>query len=360
MRDAAPVWANPSSVHAPGREARALVERARDAVAGLVGFNSAGVVLTGGATEANNIALAAPYEDPLTEPAALVVSRVEHPSVRRCAEMLGRRGVVVVWADPEPSGVVSGASVADAVGRASQFAPVRLVSVQAANHETGTIHPIPELAELAHSVGALLHVDAVQAVGRLPPSLWAPADVMTVSAHKIRGPKGIGALAARPWVQLRPIIGGGGQEGGSRPGTQDPAACLGFAVAADIARGGAARYAAIAPLRDRLEASVIAAGINAGMLAVRNGDGPRGPHVFNASWPGWRGIDLCAALDAVGVCVSSGSACAKGFEPSPVITAIAGTDRATGAVRVSLGEETTLADVDEAARRWALALQAAR
>jgi cysteine desulfurase len=232
------------------------------------------------------------------------------------------------------------------------------VVLQAVNHETGVIQPVPEVAALARSRGVPLHVDAVQAVGRLPSSAWEGADLVAVAAHKIRGPKGIGALAARPWVQLRPILGGGGQEGGIRPGTQDATACAGLAVAADIARGSPARYAAIAPLRDRLEALLARICLDTyGAAPALNGTGPRAPHVFNASWPGWRGIDLCAALDAAGVCVSSGSACAKGFEPSPVIAAIAGVDRAAAAVRVSLGEETTVGDVDEAARRWAAVLR---
>lgn len=359
MRDAgARCWANPSSVHGPGREARALVERARGAVAELVGFDRAGVVLTGGATEANNLALEAMFADPLEAPAALVVSRAEHPSVREAANMLERRGVAVAWAEPNPWGVITAAAVADAIARAALLAPVRLVSVQAVNHETGTIHPIAEIAEVAHAAGAPLHVDAVQAVGRLPVETWAPADMVSLSGHKFRGPKGIGALAARPWVQLRPILGGGGQEGGIRPGTQDAATCAGLAVAADRARGGPVRYAAIADLRDRLEALLYHAGNALGRAPVRNGDGARAPHVFNLSWPGWRGIDLCAALDAAGVCTSSGSACAKGYAPSPVIMAIAGPERAAGAVRVSLGEDTTIGEVDEAARRWAAVLHA--
>lgn len=359
MHDAAArCWANPSSVHAPGREAHALVEAARDAVAALVGFDRSGVILAGGATEANNLALGAIFSEPLDGPAALVVSRVEHPSVREAAKMLERRGVVIAWVDPDPWGIIWPEAVADAIARAGALAPVRLVSVQAVNHETGTIHPIAEIADVAHAAGALLHSDAVQAVGRLPPETWTPADMVTLSAHKFRGPKGIGALAARPWVKLRPILGGGGQEGGVRPGTQDAATSAGLAVAADRARGGPLRYAAIAELRDRLQALLYHAGMAAGRLPVRNGEGPRAPHVFNLSWPGWRGIGLCAALDAAGVCVSSGSACAKGYEPSPVITAIAGPERAAGAVRVSLGEDTTIGEVNEAARRWALVIGA--
>ncbi len=353
----ASAWANPASVHGPGRQARAHVEAAREAVAALTGLDARDVVLTSGGTEANNLAIEHAF--PTAQPrGAMVVSRIEHPSVVRVAEHLAERGVEVAWVAPEPSGRVSPEAVAEAVDRVSARAPVRLIALQAVNHETGVIQPVSAVAEIAHRAGALLHVDAVQAVGRLSPSTWAGADLVSVAAHKIRGPKGVGALATRPGLRLRPLLHGGAQERGMRPGTQDPAACAGFAAAAARARTSPARYAALAALRDRLEDALFALGAGVGAPPERNGAAARAPHLSNLSWRGWRGEELCAALDLEGVAVSSGSACSAGTaEASPVLRAMLGEARAASAVRVSLGEETTPDDVDLALRRWELVLR---
>jgi cysteine desulfurase len=235
---------------------------------------------------------------------------------------------------------------------------VRLVSLQAVNHETGVVQPVAEVADLAHRRGALLHVDAVQAAGRLGTETWRGADLVSVAAHKIRGPKGIGALAVRAGLRLSPVLFGGAQERGVRPGTQDPGACAGFAAAAERAQGGPGRYAMLGALRDRLEEELVAIGTALGRAPMRNGGGRRAPHVLNLSWPGWRGDELAAALDLEGVAVSSGSACSAGTaEPSPVIRAMLGEARAASAVRVSLGEETTEEEVADAARRFRRVLE---
>jgi cysteine desulfurase len=378
MREAAgAAWANPASVHAFGRQARAWVERAREAVAALVGFDARDVVLTSGGTEANNLALLL-AEGPAqrgreeksgrgrsreakrperaavaASPAGIVVSRIEHPSIVRMAEALEGRGVRVTWVSPNPDGVVSPAALEDALDRAAREADIRLVVLQAVNHETGVIQPVAEVAALAHARGALLHVDAVQAAGRLHPEVWAGADLVSIAAHKMRGPKGIGALATKPGVRLRALLVGGQQEKGLRPGTQDATSCAGFAVAAERAQSGPARYVAVEPLRDRLEADLLRLGEELGVAPLRNGTARRAPHIANLSWPGWRGDELCAALDLEGVAVSSGSACSAGTaEPSPVLRAMLGEGRASAAVRVSLGEETSLGEVVEAVRRW--------
>jgi len=355
-RALASAWGNPASVHGPGRRARAHVDAAREAVAGLTGLSARDVVLTSGGTEANNLALLHAFPSGVRG-GALVTSRIEHPSVVRVAEQLAGEGVVVVWAEPDPSGVVTPAAVEAAMDRAAAQAPLKLCTLQAVNHETGVVQPIAEVAERVHRRGALLHVDAVQAAGRLGPEAWAGADLVSVAAHKIRGPKGIGALVTRPGVRLRPVLLGGAQERGLRPGTQDPAAAAGFAAAAACAATTAPRYAALAPLRDRLERELVALGRSAGAPPERNGEAPRAPHVTNLSWPGWRGDELCAALDLEGVAVSSGSACSAGTaEASPVLRAMLGEARAASAVRVSLGEETTADEIDEALRRWARVL----
>lgn len=357
MRRALSCWGNPSSAHVAGREARRSVDEARSAVATLLGFPSEGVVITSGATEANNLVVRG-LLDGLLAPAAIVAGAAEHPSVRRAVDLVGGRGAEVSWAPPDDRGVVSARSVLEAIARVG--APVALVTVGVANHETGAVNPIPEIAEVSHAAGALLHADASQAAGRLSPETWRGADLVTISGHKMRGPKGVGAIAATDEARalLRPVLVGGGQEGGLRPGTQDPVACAGLAAAAQRAVGGPSRYAALRPLRDRLEIALFAIGVVLGVPPLRNGGGPRAPHVSNLSWPGLRGVDLVAALDRAGVCVSSGSACSSGgYDPSPVIAASWGPDRAGSAVRCSLGEETTPEDVDEAARRWTAVLK---
>lgn len=356
-RAAEAAWANPASVHGPGRAARAHVEDAREAVAALVGLDARDVVLTSGGTEANNLALQGRRRtDPPGAAAAVVVSRIEHPSVLRAAERLGTAASVeLVWIDPEPSGLVDPGRVEAILARARSR--VRLVSVQTVNHETGVVQPIAAIAAVVHRAGALLHTDAVQAVGRVDRQAWADADLVTVAAHKIRGPKGIGALACRPLVTVDAVLFGGAQERGLRPGTQDPVAAAGFAVAAHRAGTGPERYERVETLRDRLEAALIDLGRTVGSVPLCNGAGPRVPHVSNLSWPGWSGVELCAALDLEGVAVSSGSACSAGTaEPSPVLTAMLGEERARSAVRVSLGEETSGADVDRALEAWSRVL----
>jgi cysteine desulfurase len=263
--------------------------------------------------------------------------------VVRTAEGLGGLGIEVVWVAPEPDGRVDPERVARAVSDLG--GRCRLVSLQAVNHETGVVQPVEAVRAVAAAHGALLHCDAVQAVGRLLPSSWAGADIVTVAAHKIRGPKGAGAVMTRPGIELAPVILGGAQEKGVRPGTQDPVTLAGFAAAARRARTGHARYAALQALRDRLERTLLA--LDA--APQQNGTAPRAPHVSNLSFGGWHGPELCAALDLEGVCVSSGSACSAGTaEPSPVITAMLGAGRARSAVRISLGEDSSPSDIDAA------------
>ena len=325
-------WGNPSSVHATGRRARALVETAREVVAVLLGVDPRNVIFTSGATEANNAALcAAP---------ALITSRLEHPSVVRVAEKLGAEGRRVVWL-PVPA---SGRLDPDDVRRSIEDLPSGFVcALMMANHETGALQPVAEVSEVVHRAGGRLHIDAAQAVGKIPSEAWAGADTLAVAAHKIRGPKGVGALAWRAGQPPPALLQGGAQERGMRPGTQDTAATVGFGVAAEHAlAGGSERYRALAPLRDALENELRRFGV------VNAGEAPRLPHVTNVSVAGWRGDELVAALDLSGVRISSGSACSAGTtEPSSVITAMLGRGRAEAAVRASLGELTTR---DEIAR----------
>jgi cysteine desulfurase len=321
-------WGNPASVHGSGRAARDVVETAREAVAKLVGASARDVIFTSGGTEANNLALhLAP---------ALVTSRLEHPSVTRVAEALEAAGRPVIWLPVPPSGRLSAASVEQALGALANPAGA-VVAVAAANHETGVLQPVGEIADVAHRLGARLHVDAVQAVGKVPVGQLSQADTFALAAHKMRGPKGVGALVHRPERAPKPLLVGGSQERGRRPGTVDPAAAAGFRVAAEWAAAAADRAIGLAGLRDRVEQALVALG------ALPNGsEAERLPHVTNVSFPGRAGDELVAALDLLGVAVSSGSACSAGTtEPSKVITAMLGVERARGAVRISLGDATT-------------------
>ncbi len=325
-------WGNPSSIHAAGRRARGKLEAARAAVAALVRVDARDVVFTSGGTEANNLAL--------HRAVGLVLSRTEHPSVVRVAEALASSGVPVEWVAVSAGGRLRADALGASLGR---LPPGAVAAVSAANHETGVIQPLEELAERVHAGGARLHVDAVQAVGKLDASLWSAADSIAVSAHKIRGPKGIGALAWRPGAAPKPLLRGGAQERGLRAGTLDAALAAGFEVAARWATESVPRYAALRELRDRWEATVREWG------AINGAEESRLPHVSNASFPGWLGDELVAALDLEGVCVSSGSACSAGsLEASPVVEEMLGLERARGAIRVSWGDETGTAEIDRA------------
>ena len=335
-------WGNPASVHGSGRRARDIVETAREEVALLVGASARDVIFTSGGTEANNLAL---HRAP-----ALVTSQLEHPSVTRVAEALEAEGRPVRWLPVPPSGCLSPAALAEAL----LGLPLgTLVAVAAANHETGVLQPLEALAEVTQQAGARLHVDAVQTVGKLPSSILGVADTVSLAAHKIRGPKGIGALVHRPERAPKPLLLGGSQERGRRPGTVDPVAAAGFRVAAAWARNSLSEREPLRALRDQLEAALLLKG-----ALVNGGEGARLGHITNVSIPGHAGDELVAALDLLGVAVSSGSACSAGTtEPSKVISAMLGVERARGAVRLSLGDATTGLDIEFALQALERALR---
>jgi cysteine desulfurase len=324
-------WGNPSSTHSMGRKARARVEDAREKLAEICAVHPRDVLFTSGGTEANNLALMAAV--------GLALSRIEHPSVTRVAERLAQRGIPVVWLSVPENGRLEPAAYREALTRLPRGS---IAVLMAANHETGVLQPLEQVALIAHELGATLHVDAVQALGKLPPETWRFADTLALAAHKIRGPKGVGALAFRGTHTPRPLLVGGSQERGLRPGTVDPIAAAGFLAALERVEQGPTRYAELAQLRDDFERTFAVAAVNGGEAA-------RLPHVSNLSFPGFSGDELVAALDLAGICVSSGSACSAGTtEPSPVISAMLGRERARAAVRVSLGETTAPADIQAA------------
>jgi len=333
-------WGNPASVHGAGRAARSFVEDARCAVAELASADARDVVLTSGGTEANNLAL----RSALARGGRLITSRLEHPSVTRVAESVGERAR---WLALRDDGTVD----LDDLERALGEGPACCVALQSVNHETGVMQPIAEAIAIVHTKapGVWIHVDAIQAWGRVQDATLG-ATSRSLAAHKLRGPKGVGALVLSQRAKVVPVLLGGAQERGLRPGTVDPVACAGLAVAARHALEGPSRYAAVARLRDRLEGVLVAKG------ALRNGSGPRAPHVSNLAFPGWSGPELVAALDLEGVYVSSGSACSAGtLEPSPVLAALVGMERAASSVRVSLGD-TTDVEVDRALEAFEVVL----
>ncbi len=343
-------WANPSSVHAFGRAARARVERAREAVSGLARCDPRDVLLTSGGTEANNLAVRSAFA---AAGGVLLTSRLEHPSVTRVAEALEREGRARVrWLRVLPEGTID----LDDLALACE-GDVRLLAVQTVNQETGVLQPVREAIELARRAGARVHVDAVQSFGRSDET--APeADTRSMAAHKMRGPKSMGALVTRPGVPLAPLLLGGSQERGLRPGTVDPVVAAGFEVAARHALASASRWAALASLRDELEAGLLRLAPGA---RVNGAGAPRAPHVTSIAFPGWAAPELVAALDLEGVAASGGSACSAGTaEPSPVLAAMGDVEASTSSLRFSLGEDTTAADVRAALETAEKALRRAR
>ncbi len=331
--------ANASAVHAWGQAARDAVERARAEVAELLATEPAQVVLTGSATEANNTVLAscgrlAGHEG------RIVVSAVEHPSVLRPAERLAADGMELVTAPCDGAGRVAAEALLAAAGTGT-----RLVALMLANNEVGTLQPVGRVAEVCRERGVPVLCDAVQAVGRLPVSPAAlGVDYLTVSAHKLGGPQGVGALWIRRGAPLEPLLLGGRQERRRRAGTEPVAAVVGFGVAAALARTeGVARRSRCEALRSRLEAGVERLGGR-----VHAATAPRLPNTTHLAFPGVVAADLLIRLDLAGFAVSNGSACAAGATaPSHVLAAMGLEPReAAGSIRVSLGPGNDETEVD--------------
>lgn len=330
---------NPSSTHQFGRAVRARLDSAREQVAALVGVQPAQVIFTGGGSEANNLALHAVTR---MQPAArLAVSRVEHPSVLEPALALETRGWRLDTLEVDDQCRVTEQALAEKLHRNT-----RLVSVMMANNETGVIQDIAGLAAQARSAGAIFHTDAVQAAGKIAVDFESSGvQLLTLSAHKIYGPKGVGALIVDKSLELAPLIRGGGQEKGLRAGTENVAGIVGFGVAAELAKTALEQRAAHArSLRDHLERGL--ARYDGITMFAREAE--RLPNTVQLAVDGIDGEALLMQLDRVGIAVSSGSACASGKnEPSHVLMAM-GVDAhiARGAIRISLGKDTTGSDVD--------------
>jgi len=343
---------NPSSVHGEGRAARNAIERAREQVAALAGADARNVVFTSGGTEANALALSPSVQtaDDKRPFERLLVSAIEHPSVLAG----GRFDPARVEQVPANAGGVIDLTALQRRLEALGGQRV-LVSLMAANNETGVIQPVREAADIAHRHGGMLHVDAVQAAGRIALDIAARgADLLTLSAHKIGGPKGAGALIKRSEdIHFPdPLIRGGGQERGNRAGTENVAAVAAFgAAAAALMANSAADIAHMARLRDRLESGLRAATPEA---VIFGADAARLPNTTLVAMSGARAETLVIALDLAGVAVSSGAACSSGkVAPSHVLAAM-GVEPALarGAIRVSTGPATTEAEIDRFLNVW--------
>ncbi len=337
-------WGNPSSLHAEGRAARTAVDEARAETAAYFGAAPAGVIFTASGTEADNLALRG-VVDALDEgPIHVITSTIEHPAIRETCRSLARRSVGVTLLPVAESGIVDPNDL-----RRALRPDTRLVSVMAANNVLGTIQPIRELARITREHGALFHTDAVQAAGKLPINLERDGlDLVSLSAHKLNGPKGVGALLIRPGVRLNPISTGGGQEGARRSGTENVVGIVGFAAAVRLARTrGSAACARLVELRDTLIDGVLASEPRAYVIGDRYRRLPGHVCLGIAGLEG-EAIKLMLALDAAGFAVSTGSACSAhhATEPSYVLTAL-GFDafRARGGLRITLGFDNTADEV---------------
>lgn len=339
---------NASSVHAEGRAARRLIEEARRQVAALAGAEAKEVVFVSGATEANGLALAPGLKvgSEMAPRDRLFVSAVEHPSVL-AGGRFAPEDTELLTVDRD--GRVELAALAAALGKAQR----PLVSVMLANNETGVIQPIAEIAGLVHAADGLLHVDAVQAAGRIPLDMGAlGADMLSISSHKLGGPQGVGALIVRAGLSVAPLIRGGGQERGARGGTENVAAIAGFGAAAEAAPAGLGADAVrMAALRDSVEAAIRAATPQA---LVFGSMVPRLPNTTLVAVPGVKAETALIAFDLNGIAVSSGAACSSGKVAASHVLAAMGVEStlARGAIRISLGPSTAESDVESLLIAW--------
>jgi cysteine desulfurase len=344
------VYGNASSMHASGREARARVEEARGKAAALLGVSAKTVLFTSGGTEANNtvfnaMRILATGKDGLpltTGRRVFITTSIEHPCVLNSARYLRSLGFKVIFLPVDEWGMVDMDAYKKALNEETLF-----VSVMTANNEIGTIQDIQEIASMAKAAGAFMHTDAVQAVGKIPVNAaeWG-VDYLTVSAHKIYGPKGIGALYVKEKAPIYPLFNGGHQEDGIRAGTYNNGGILGFGKAAELAKGDLAVYSGkVKTLRDKLARGFLEKIPN---IRINGHETKTLPNTLNVSFPGAEGESILLSLDLAGIEVSTGSACASGsLEPSHVLLATGvEPELAHGSIRFSLGIETSDDDIE--------------
>lgn len=338
---------NPSSVHAEGRATRSAVEAARRQVAELCAAEPGEIVFTSGGTEADCLGIIGLARLALGQgrPRRVLSTAIEHPAVHGALAALAAEGISVARARVDGRGVLD----LDALRATCSEAPPAILAISAANHELGTLADIPAAAEIARAAGALIHVDAVQAAGKIPlAAIRAAADSMAISAHKFYGPKGVGALWVRDGLSLPALFEAGHQERERRPGTENVVGIVGMGAAAELAaRRLDDDRARICELSAYFEEG-LREGLRAFGPEIHAADAPRIGNTVNARFPGALGETVVAALDLAGFAVSTGAACTSGsVEPSPVLLGIGLTpERAVEAVRFSLGRGNQRAHID--------------
>jgi cysteine desulfurase len=336
----AEAFANPSSPYTAARVAASALQRAREQVAGLVGAQPAEITFTGGGTESNGLALVGALAGRGDGRRRVVISAVEHACVWETAQALAGRGYGVEVIPVSAEGALD-----EERARALIGADTALVSVMLANNETGVIHPVARLAGWARGVGAWVHTDAVQAVGKIPVGVGElGVDLLSCCAHKLGGPKGVGALYVRDGVRIDPPWRGGDQEWGRRAGTENVAGIVGFGVAAELAQRRLEGAGWTADLRDAFEMRLRA---EVSGIEILGATQPRLPNTSQFLVEGVESEALIARMDLLDICVSSGSACASGAaEPSRVVRAMGRARAGWGILRVSLGADAEPAHVD--------------
>ena len=351
---------NPASQHQAGQRARRRLEDARETILNLLGaettsFASDRLIFTSGGTEANNLALCGLGG---SDPGQIIISSIEHPSISEAAQQLAQKGMQVRILPVDQGGVVQ----LDPLAKWLE-SRTRLVSVMLGNNETGALQPIEEIAAICHEKGVPLHVDAVQAVGKIPLNFrQLDAAAMTITPHKFHGPRGIGALILDDRVKLNPMMFGGSQQLAIRPGTESVELAIGFERSLQLAIEALPEAArSMRELRDRLEMLLLEL-LSPDQVVINAKDSPRLPHTSNVSFPGIDRQALVMALDMAGVACSTGSACASGSsQPSPTLIAM-GLEEAviSGSIRLSLSRFTTQPEVDEVASRISICINRLR
>jgi cysteine desulfurase len=338
-------FGNPSSMHRWGRQARNALEQARERVAAALGASRREIVFTGGGTEADNIAILGRWRAHCSVGGArdgsIVCSAVEHKAVAGAAERAAAEGARLVLLAVDEEGRIDVAALDDALA-----AEPCVVSVMWANNEVGTIEPVAQIGARCRDAGVIFHTDAVQAFAKLRVRVdECPCDLLSLSAHKIAGPKGVGALYIRDGTAVLPLVHGGGQERELRPGTENVAAAVGFALAAELAAAEQEHEAArLLELRDRLEAGLRHIVPD---VVINGAATDRLPNIVNATIPGADQEELLISLDLEGVAASGASACQSGaVKPSHVLAAMGRIQPGAASVRLSLGRTTTAAEID--------------
>lgn len=330
-------FGNPSSIHWFGQHAKSLMDAARKHVANLINAEPSEIVFVSGGTEADNFAI----RGIAGKGGHIITSTIEHHAVMHTCRDLEKQGVAVTWLPVSPDGVVDPEDV-----RRALRPDTVLITIMHANNEIGAIQPIEEIGQIAAQAGVYFHSDGVQSTGKIPVDVKkVGVHLYSISAHKIHGPKGVGALFVKKGVTLRPILTGGGHERNRRSGTENVAGIVGFGEAARLAREGlSTEMARVRELRDRLESGLKA---EIDSIHVNAENAPRLPNTSNIMVDYAEGEGLVISLDLKGVAVSTGSACSSGsLEPSHVLTAIGKTpDEAHGSLRFSLSSMTTDEDI---------------